>query len=163
MSSSVIIKPGGNWPLKRWPGEKWARLSDRLNEYYKGKIVITGATKDVRLAEDIASLMKTSSIIAAGKTSLKELGALCKEAELFISNDSGPLHIALSQKVKVIALFGPTSAQITGPYGQGKYAIIQKDVGCTIPCYNLACGDNRCMKAITIEDVLKAVDNMLHK
>lgn len=154
----VVINPGGNWDLKRWPEENFARLCDRLIEKYKAKIIITGSERDFGLAEDITKQMKGQTIIFCGKTSLGELAALMAKVDLVISGDSGPMHIAVSQGTKTIALFGPTSQKVTGPFGRGDYTVIQKDVGCDTPCYQLDCNDNRCMKAITVEDVLKEVN-----
>ncbi len=153
----VVINPGGNWELKRWPKENFARLADRLIREKQAKIIITGAKKDISLARDIASLMEGCPFVLCGSTTLGQLAALMGKAALVISNDSGPLHIALSQKAKVVGLFGPTSAMITGPYGRSDYTVIQKDVGCRTPCYKLNCNDNRCMKAINVEEVLEAV------
>jgi lipopolysaccharide heptosyltransferase II len=154
----VVINPGGNWNLKRWPKENFARLADRLIRDYQARIIITGATGDINLARDIAGRMQGKPVILCRKTSLGQLAALMSAVKLVISNDSGPMHIAVSQKAKTIALFGPTSAEITGPYGRGNYKVIQKNVGCEVPCYQLSCNDNRCMKAITVEDVLREVD-----
>ena len=60
----------------------------------------------------------------------------------------------------IIALFGPTALHITGPYSLSGVRVIQKDTGCVIPCYNLECKDSRCMKAITVEEVLSAIQNI---
>lgn len=154
----VVINPGGNWNLKRWPKENFARLAGRLIKDYQAKVIITGAAKDISLAEGIAGLMQERPLILCGKTTLGQLAALMARVGLLISNDSGPMHIALSQKAKVVCLFGPTSPKITGPYGKGDYTVIQKDVGCETPCYQLDCKDNRCMKAISVDDVLQAIN-----
>ena len=154
----VVINPGGNWMPKRWPHENFAKLADNLVEKYDVKVVITGAPKDTEVAKTIASIMKHKPIILAGKTTLKQLGAVLKKASLVISNDTGPMHVAVSQKTPTIALFGPTSKDITGPYGKSEYAAIQKDIGCIIPCYNLKCKDNKCIKAIEIKDIIKVID-----
>lgn len=156
----VVINPGGNWNLKRWPKENFARLSDRLIEEYRAKVIITGAESDIGLARDIATVMENHPIILCGRTTLGELAALMAKVDLVISNDSGPMHIAVSQRARVICLFGPTSPRITGPYGKGDYIIIQKDIGCQIPCYQLNCNRARCMEAITVEEVLRAVQKI---
>ena len=157
----IGINPGGNWDLKRWPKENFAKLADALVRKYNAKIIITGAAKDMRLAEDIKNMMKSAPIIAAGTTTLAQLGALLEKLKLFIAADTGPMHIAVAMKTNTIALFGPTSADITGPIGEGGYSVIYKDIGCEVPCYELACPDNRCMKAITVDDVLKAADAVI--
>lgn len=156
----VVINPGGNWDLKRWPQERFARLADRLTAEYQAKIIITGAEKDVRLAENITAMMKSLPLILCGRTTLGQLAALMAKVNLVIANDSGPMHLAVSQKTKVICLFGPTSPAVTGPYGKGNYIILQQDAGCAVPCYRLNCADNRCMKAITVDNVMEAVERL---
>jgi heptosyltransferase II len=154
----VVINPGGNWLLKRWPKEYWAQLSDELIEKFNAKVIISGGDKDITLASQIKGKMKHKPAIACGVFNIKQLGALAKESSLFITADTGPLHIANSVGAKkIICLFGPTSTLVTGPYPIKNAIILQKDVGCKIPCYNLKCKDARCMKAITPEDVLRAI------
>jgi ADP-heptose:LPS heptosyltransferase len=107
------------------------------------------------LADKIREMMKETGVSSCGVLSLKQLGALCKRLDLFITADSGPLHIANASGAKrIIALFGPTDPLITGPYPASNLTILQKKIGCKIPCYAVDCKDNRCMKAITPEDVL---------
>ena len=153
----IVINPGGNWDLKRWPAENFARLGDELLNRFNRKVVLTGAEKDINLCKKISSLMKTRPILLCGKVDLKTLGAVFEKANWVISNDSGPMHIAVGIKTPVVALFGPTSPKITGPCGDGVSKVIDKRVDCEIPCYNLSCKDNRCMKAITVEDILQAI------
>jgi heptosyltransferase-2 len=159
----VAVNPGGNWDLKRWPPENFARVCDRLIDKYKAKIVITGAKKDIELAERISSKMKSTPIIAAGKTNLSQLAALLKRVDLLISNDSAPLHIAASQQTKLIAVFGPTSPGITGPRSKADSVVLQKDVGCDVPCYDLSCRQAKCMIAVTVDDVLGACRKLLNR
>ncbi len=154
----VVVNPGGNWISKRWPKEHWAQLSDMLIEDYGAKVVITGGHNDVNLAKHITDMMKSKPVIACGAFNIKQFGALAKEAKVFVTADTGPMHIANSVGAKkIVAIFGPTSPMITGPYPVKNAIILQKDVGCSIPCYNLKCKDNRCMKAITPLKVLNAV------
>lgn len=151
----VGINPGGNWPPKRWPNVYWARLADSLIDEFGVKVIITGSSQDIKDASEISRGMKHKPIVACGALNLKQLGALCKRLGLFITADTGPLHIANAVGAKkIIALFGPTSVNITGPYPAANVVILQKEVGCKIPCYQLNCQDNRCMKAISVEDVL---------
>lgn len=160
----MVLNPGGNWDLKRWPVENFAELGDRLADKYGARILITGENKDLELGEAILSRMRHKPILTCGKTTLSQLAAILRRAGLVVSNDSGPMHIAVSQGTKTIALFGPTDPKVTGPYGDGKYVVIHKAperLDCKIPCYNLKCEDNACMKAITVEDVFKEADILL--
>lgn len=157
----IVINPGGNWPAKRWQEEDFAELSDRLIKKYNMKIVISGSENDVSRALRIQELAQEMLTIICGKTTLKQLGALFEKARIAISGDSGPLHIALAVGTGVIALFGPTSPTLTGPYAGGNYSVIQKDVGCQIPCYDDLCKDNRCMKAISVDDVMEKIKTFI--
>jgi heptosyltransferase-2 len=83
-----------------------------------------------------------------------------RRASLVIANDSGPMHIAVSQKAPTVAIFGPTSPKITGPYGNAPYISLHKWVDCDIPCYNI-CDKYRCMETVSIEDVMQAAGELL--
>ncbi|MFC1668047.1 lipopolysaccharide heptosyltransferase II [Chlamydiota bacterium] len=157
----IIINPGGNWKNKRWPIMQFASLADRCVMKLGVKIIITGGRKDIPLAEQISQNMQSMPVIAAGETTLQQLTALVSLSDLYIGNDSGPTHIANAVSTPVIALFGPTHPGITGPYGIGKKVILQKSVGCQIPCHYLGCPQYRCMEALSVEAVFDTVCNLL--
>ncbi len=159
----VVINPGGNWGPKRWDPLKFAKLADRLIDKYRAKIILSGAKKDIALAEKVKSNMKNRPIIFAGKTNIKKLGALLERANFVISGDSGPMHMAVALKTNVVALFGPTSHHLTGPYGGGNYEIIKKEIECDVPCYDVTCSDYKCMDAITVDDVMHTFEEMYGK
>jgi heptosyltransferase II len=153
----AVMNAGGNWDLKRWPTENFAALGDSIYDRFGIKVILTGADKNIDLCGKISGLMRHKPLLLCGKTDMKTLAAIFKKARWVISNDSGPMHIAAGVGANLVALFGPTSPDITGPYGNMASIVLRKDVGCEIPCYNLSCGDNKCMKAVTVEDVLKAI------
>ena len=153
----IAINPGGNWDLKRWPAENFAKLGDEIFTRLGSKIILTGAEKDIGLCRNISGFMKNKPALLCGKTDLKTLGAVFERAKWAISNDSGPMHIAVAVKTPVVALFGPTSPEVTGPYGNSRYKILRNSVDCEVPCYNLSCKDNKCMTSISIKDVLGAM------
>lgn len=156
--SLVVLNPGGNWLSKRWPKEKWAELADRLIGELRVPVVFTGAEKDSALVSQITSLMRHEPVSSCGVFNLKQLAALAARADMFVTADTGPLHIASAMRSKrICALFGPTSAALTGPYPAENAVIIQKDVGCLIPCYLDRCKDQRCMQAISASEVFDAV------
>jgi lipopolysaccharide heptosyltransferase II len=154
----VGINPGGNWNPKRWPKEYWARLADRLISELGAKIIITGSDNDMALARDIKGLMRASPVLACGALNLKQLAALCKRLDLFVTADTGPLHIANASGAKrIIVIFGPTSPEITGPYPLKNITVLKRDVGCKVPCYVVDCKDNRCMKAVSVDEVMEKI------
>lgn len=154
----VAINPGGNWMPKRWPLDYWARLADKLISETGAKVIITGSITDLLLASQIKDAMKEPPLIACGVFNIKQLGALAAKVKLFISSDTGPLHIANAVGAKkIIAIFGPTAQSITGPHPSVNVVVLQKDVGCLIPCYKVHCPNNRCMQVVTPDDVLAQV------
>lgn len=154
----VALNPGGNWMPKRWPRDYWADLADSLISQIKAKVIITGSASDMTLAKQIKERMKEKPLVGCGVFNIKHLAALSKRAGLFVTADTGPMHIANAVGAhSIIAIFGPTAKEITGPYPDTNVVILQKDVGCPIPCYKVACSDNRCMKAVTPSDVLSEV------
>ena len=158
----AVLNPGGNWGPKRWPKEYWGELADMLITTFKAKIILSGSQNDLNLANQIKKIMKEEPVITCGVLNLKQLAALAKRSDLFITGDTGPLHIANAIGAKrIIALFGPTSPSLTGPFPVKNTIVIQKDVNCKIPCYKVNCKDNRCMKAITPKDVLAEAKKIL--
>ncbi|MBN1869447.1 MAG: lipopolysaccharide heptosyltransferase II [Candidatus Omnitrophica bacterium] len=154
----IIVNPGGNWDLKRWPYESFSRLVSGLIKDLNARVIISGAEKDIPLVRKINQFASNKAVDLTGKTDLKQLMALMKNADLVISGDSGPLHIANSLGTRVLGLFGPTRPEITGPRGHGPAHILQQDVGCNRePCYHLMCPDNTCMQSITVREVLETV------
>jgi lipopolysaccharide heptosyltransferase II len=164
----IALNPGGNWDLKRWPGENFVKLLTRLcaGSYPEVKIVLIGAQSDAGLTGDmIASIPRRNGRVVdwAGKMGLKHLVALMARANLVVSADSGPLHIANSVGTDTIGLFGPTRPEVTGPRGRGRSFILQRDVGCNrSACYYVQCPDNSCMQAVHVEDVVDAIRQIKH-
>jgi heptosyltransferase II len=154
----VGLNPGGNWGPKRWPPENFAALADKLADEFKAKIILTGSEKDIDLAEDIRQDMRHGAVLACGKLTIKQFAVLSSILNIFVSADSGPMHIANAVgSRKIFALFGPTDPKLTGPYPAENVVIIRKDLSCRIPCYKVDCPDNLCMKRITPEDVMAEV------
>ena len=154
----VVVNPGGNWDLKRWPAENFSRLMCGFLGKSDIKIVISGAHKDILLAKELNSLALHEAINLTGQTDLKQLVALMSRANVVVSADSGPLHLANGVGSDVIGIFGPTRPEITGPRGSGKAFVLQHNIGCNSePCYYLQCPDNICMKSITVNDVSEII------
>ncbi len=154
----IGLNPGGNWNPKRWPKENFVKLIESLVDRLQAKIIVTGGPEDKELASWIVSNTKVSVVISAGVFNLKQSAAFFKKLDFFITADSGPMHIAAAVSTKnIIGLFGPTKKELTGPVQENNVTIIQKNVECKLPCYNVDCSDNKCMKAITVEDVLEKI------
>lgn len=158
----IGINPGAFRPSREWDKKKFALVADELSKKYQARIIITGGKRDVKLANDISNLMITKPIIVAGKTTLKQLAVLIQKCKLFITNDSGPMHIAVTVKTPLIALCGPGPLKYA-PYGDGnRYIVIKKEVDCS-PCYKMRCRSHKCMELIAAGEVLQAAEKQLDR
>jgi len=170
----IGINPGATFgSAKRWPPELFAELIIKLITKLNGRVVISGGPSEGEITDEIIAeinslntRMKTVDIsprilVMAGKTGLRELAALISECDVFVTNDSGPMHMASALHVPVVAIFGSTDKKATGPYGDG-HRIISKDLECA-PCMERECpeGHLNCMTAVTSDEVFDAVRDIL--
>lgn len=160
-SPLIGMHPGSSENLwrKRWMPERFAELADRLSERYGAKILILGGKDEVKLAEKISSLMQTAKpLVMVGKTTIGQAAALIEQCTLFVSNDSGLMHVAAAVKTPVIAIFGPTDPAKNAPFGNGNI-VVRKGIACS-PCLTYdkdGCKCPACMEAVTVDDVLDAI------
>lgn len=158
----VGVNVSANWEMKRWEEANWAQLCDRLVRELDCTIVFIGAPRDKGTVDAVRGQMKESSVDLCGKTSITELAAAMQHIDLFISGDSGPAHLSAAMGASTLVLFGPTDPEVTGPRGK-RVTIITAPRGtdCVIPCYDEACRDARCMKAISGEAVFLQAKKIL--
>lgn len=159
----LLIHIGANWNAKRWPQDRWVNLIDLIGSRFRLPVVITGTSVDLPIADQIHERASLKPISLVGRTSLRELMALIKLADLFIGVDSAPFHIAYALGTKAIGLYGPTSPSITGPYRpKGEAIYIHKERVCKVPCYLKECPyDFKCMRQIDVEEVLSLASDLL--
>jgi ADP-heptose:LPS heptosyltransferase len=164
----VVINPNGSelMPLRRWPAENYIALARRLIEHPSVQIVITGSTSEGKDAGMICDALGSSRCInLAGETAFRELIDLYNIAHLLVSNDSGPPNLASLTDIKTLVFFGPETPACYKPLGENVEALYA-DFLCS-PCvsaYNhrrSACRDNRCLKAITVDEVVKKIESLL--
>jgi heptosyltransferase-2 len=118
-------------------------------------VVITGGPGETGIAGEIAAAMQGECLNLAGRTSVRELLALVKRCNFFITNDSGPMHLAAAFGVPLVAVFGPTDHTTTSPFTD-RAALIRQETECA-PCLKRECPtDHRCMTDVTVEDVVAA-------
>lgn len=122
-----------NGQSKRWPVPYWATLMDRLVREEKAMVILTGAPADLPLIAKITSRMREQTFNLAGKTSLTQLAALLKRADLLITGDSGPMHMAAAVETPIIAIHGPTDPALSGPVSH-QATVMRSDIWCS-PCY----------------------------
>lgn len=162
----IAIHPGASCPSKRWPAYRFGRVADELINRHKVKVVIIGGPADIKTVGEAETGMLNKPIVLSEGHSLGEVAALLRRCRIFISNDSGPVHIAVAVGTPVISIFGRLDPGLSparwGPVGL-KDIVIHKDVGCK-ECLAHNCKINfKCLDAITVEDVLGAAEGLLKK
>ncbi len=125
----IGINPGATEAQKRWPVERFAEVADRLHAETGLPIVIFGGPGDRELAASIVSRMAHHPLVAAGHLSLAGTAALLERCHLLVTNDTGPMHMAVAMAVPVVAMFGPTSPTKFGPFTT-LGSVIRHEVGC---------------------------------
>ena len=160
----IVIHPGSSpgTPYKRWEWRRFAQLADILIQGYGGKIFFTAGTDERELVESIVATMKESHYVLCRTETLTQLAELMRRCDLYIGNDTAPMHLASFIGTPVIALFGPTDPAENAPYGKAASIILRKDVPCS-PCRKKTCDNLLCMDAIAMEDVLDAIEQILYK
>ena len=183
----IAVNPGAAFgSSKRWHPDRFAEVARRIIHEINGSVVILGGPSEIGIAEEIFNAFRiqkstvspptqpspsrgegkgggeTSQLLNfAGKTSLRELAALISECDALVTNDSGPMHIGYAVGTPVVAIFGSTSPELTGPVGKGNI-VIRKELDCS-PCFERECRkrDLKCMDLITYEEVFESVKKII--
>src|SRR6185436_2647842 len=152
---------------KRWPEDRWAALIRRMSLEAGVQPVIVGGPGDAALAAGIARAAGVPAIDLTGKTSLSELISVMGRLSLFVTNDSGPMHVATASGVPTLAFFGPTTRELGFfPYGE-KHKVLEVDLACR-PCGlhgSKACPEGHflCMGLISVDWAYRSAASMLTK
>lgn len=157
----VVLNPGGYYgSAKRWPPASFGALAARLQAEKRAQIVIVGTEQESPLAASIAEELSAPPVILAGRTTLRQLAAVISRADLMVTNDSGPMHLANALQVPVVALFGPTDPRVTAPF-QEPSTWLHHRAPCW-PCSYRDCPfDHRCMTSLTPAEVYEACTRWL--
>ncbi len=160
-SPVVGVFPGAGWRHRCWPAERFAAIGDLAAEKYRAGVAIFGGPGEEDVVDSLADKMRAPAVLVKDRMTLGQLGAMIKKCDLFLSNDTGPMHISVAVGTPTIGLFGPGNHIKFQPIGD-KHALIRKDVPCS-PCKQFTdkCKDNICMKLITIDEVWEKVSNCL--
>ncbi|MEW6571299.1 MAG: lipopolysaccharide heptosyltransferase II [Nitrospirota bacterium] len=172
------INPGATYgSAKRWLPERFAEIADWFIKENDGSVIIFGGKNEINIAQEIEffinrqesnplipPLLKGGAgglLNLAGKTSLRELISLISECDVFVTNDSGPLHIAYAVRTPEVAIFGSTDPRQTGPLGKSD-VVVASDLKCS-PCFESDCKSNdmRCMYEVTSDDVYYGIKSLV--
>jgi heptosyltransferase-2 len=157
------LNPGAEYGVaKRWPVERFIAAAKEIQQKTNCVWILFGGKNDLPITNQIESAIRNSKSEIrnlCGKTSLRELMALLKSCHMLLTNDTGPMHVAAALGVPVVAIFGSTSPELTGPISsiEVQHQILKSDVPCS-PCFLRECPiDFRCMNGISAERVVEAV------
>ncbi|MFX0133232.1 MAG: lipopolysaccharide heptosyltransferase II [Candidatus Hodarchaeota archaeon] len=156
----------GAGPTRRWAPEKFAKLCDTLIETGKIPVFLGNREDKTTVISKIVSLMKypEEALDTSGKFTLFQTGALIKNCRTVIGNDAGLMHIAAALEVPTITIFGHTNRYAHRPYQKKSYIVYNKNLECS-PCVDInpygACKEKKCLKDISVQDVLLKLDEEL--
>jgi len=158
----IGFQPGASTKSRMWFADRFAELGKRLVKDIPGaRIILTGSPAEKELCDGIANAIGHGAISAAGRLGLTGLPTLIKRFSVFVTGDTGPMHIAYTTGTPVVALYAVSDPARTGPfYSQEKHRVIKKDRTCE-PCLSKKCDYQKCMEAITVDEVEGAVKELL--
>ena len=153
----IAIHPGSPIALKRWLPDRYAELADWLIAQKCAQILFVRVEDEIPIITEIQGLMRGESINIAGKTTLTQLASILHICNVFIGNDSGPMHLAAAVGTQTIGLYGPGDPTRFGPAGE-KCQTIQRKADC--PCLGTVCrfGKAGCMSEIQVTDVIQTLE-----
>ena len=164
----VLLNPNASdiVPVRRWPLENYIELAKRLLQHEAVFILVTGVKSEKEHADDVCEAVGSGRCLnLAGKTTFFELIDLYHLADILITNDSGPVHFSAMTDIKTFAFFGPETPGLFGPLGKN-CRVFYSGYSCS-PCLSAfnqresPCRDNRCLKAITVEEVYREVKGLI--
>jgi lipopolysaccharide heptosyltransferase I len=147
----IAVNPSARWATKLWGDDRFAELVKRLP---RNRVVLTGSQADRARIDRIAHGCRN----LAGQTTLLELADLYARCAVVVTNDTGPMHIAAAVGTPVVAIFGPTDPDLTGPYGT-RHTVLRTGIPCS-PCFRDRCRHvphMECMSAISVDQVIDAI------
>ena len=162
----IGIHPGGNWVYKLWDAGNYARIANAFVEKRNAAILLFAGPNERERQAQVANLMDVPPILVQTEN-LRHLAALISVCDVYIGNDTGPMHIASAVDTPVVALFGSTNPIRSGPYGE-QHTVVQSGInlGCN-PCHPGrnpgGCGAGSCevIAGITVEQVFAAVERYI--
>ncbi len=150
----IGIHPGAHYPSQRWPAKKFGELARRILDQGEAKVILLGSRDEQTLLDEVEEIAG-ERVQSFSRLRLRELMALISKCDLFICNNSGPLHIASALKVPTVSMMGPTITPLWLPYGENN-VVLNKRLSCS-PCNRAICKGHECMESITVDEVFEAV------
>jgi heptosyltransferase I len=159
----LVMAPGTNWETKEWRREGFGEVARHFMQQ-RFAVTLIGSERERALCDEVAKL-SPGAVNLAGETTLSELAALLSRATICVTNDSGPMHLAVALGRPVVSIFGPTDPVWAGPYRRGE-AVLRAELPCS-PCYlrQLSrCPHNHdCMKNVSASAVIERAESLLNE
>jgi lipopolysaccharide heptosyltransferase I len=155
----LVLGVGARWQTKCWPPQHFAALAQRALDRFGGSIILVGGGEDVALAQETAQQLHGPILDKTGQTTLPQLAAILARADVMISNDTGPLHLAVALGRAVVAPYTCTSVVENGPYGMAENAV-ESRVWCH-GSYLTKCPRLECMAELTPERLWPVLERVL--
>ncbi len=155
----VLLNPGAGWQSKRWPVERFAAVARALYRRHGQPTVVVWGGREEKLAAERIAADSFGAAIMAPPTSLQDLGELCRLSRLFVSGDTGPLHLAAAVGTPCVGLFGPVPAERNGPYGTQHVCV--EPPPALRPAWDDRKTDTHAMGGIDVERVVAAAESLL--
>jgi len=151
----IGVHTGGK-PSHRWPLENFFAFMKKMSEKTRCKFVVTGDGQDAARIDEMRKESDMKIVNAAARLNIRELGGLIKMCGLYISNDTGPMHIAAAFKTPLVAIFGPGYLRRYDPRAISDKAVVLYHKACCAPCDRIRCDKMECLKKILPEEVMEA-------
>ena len=160
----VAIHPGGNWRYKLWQPDNFAQIADIIGDSWNAQILLFAGPDESSLQVQVADAVRLEPIVVKNQN-LRQVAALIEACDIYLGNDTGPMHIAVAVGTTVIAIFGSTNHHRSGPYGD-EHTVVRSDLnlGCN-PCHPGrnpgGCGAESCavVDAVTVQQVFQQLSN----
>ncbi len=153
------IKPGYPTESKQWPTQYYEKLVKKLISDYNCNIILIGGQEDNKQAKILSRLDKKRILDFTGKTTIRQSAAVIGRCDLFITNDSAPMHISSAMGVPTVSIFGPTDPMRLAPLNKNSIAVYSK-IRCA-PCFGTdrftKCRDHNCITSVRVGEVFNAV------
>ncbi len=157
----IGIHTGAKMPVRRWSVEHFAQVADYFAETFQAQIILTGSADEETTVQLAIEKMHSQPLNIAGKTSLGGLAGVIRELDLFISNDTGPAHVANAVDTPSVTIFGPTDPQRWASLDVARHPFVREPVMCS-PCGFWECPiDHRCLRWVQPHKVIKVAEELL--
>jgi heptosyltransferase-2 len=155
---TISIHPGAYYKSNMWPSDRFGMLAKRIAHELQAQIIVFGGQGEDAILATIKQLCG-SAVKIISNISIRQFMAMLSRCNLFIGNNSGPLHIAAALGLTTVSTIGPPVVPLWLPYGKN-HIVLRKNLDCQ-PCNRAVCKEHRCMNLISVDEVFEAVQSQI--